>query len=360
MNFAQDRLAVAVSESPRVRKLLIAEPYRSGPVAAVRRAQGRRRASPTRDQSWMLSPLRLRRHDPVDIEALKRTYQAYDRKMQRLAQRRGLDRPAVLTSNPFLVAYCELDWAGPVTFYATDDWPSAYDHRGWRDAFVDAFRVVGQRGIAVAAVSQTIIDRINPSGPAIAVPNGLEPREWTHLPPPPSWFEELPHPRLIYVGTLDSRLDTEMLAAGAAELGGAGSIALVGPTYDRVHVDRVASLPGITVHDRVDRRGLTGLLGAADLSIIPHVRMPFTEAMSPLKLYEAVAAGLPVVATDLEPMRDVDPSVTLVSDPPSFAVGIREALARGRATEDERLTFVEANSWALRHEEVLELALRDR
>ena len=41
--------------------------------------------------------------------------------------------------------------------------------------------------------------------------------------------------------------------------------------------------------------------------------------MSPLKLYEYLAGGRPVIATDLAPMRDISPWVHLAPDGPAFA-----------------------------------------
>ena len=78
--------------------------------------------------------------------------------------------------------------------------------------------------------------------------------------------------------------------------------------------------------------------------------------MSPLKLYEYLAGGRPVAASDLAPVRDVDPRVVLVPEGHSFADGVDEALSRGPLTEDDRFAFIEANSWARRHEQILRVA----
>jgi hypothetical protein len=79
--------------------------------------------------------------------------------------------------------------------------------------------------------------------------------------------------------------------------------------------------------------------------------------MSPLKLYEYLAGGRPVAATDLPPVRAVDPRIVRVGDGESFADGVAEVLDRGPLTDDERLAFIDANSWERRHDRLLAVAL---
>jgi teichuronic acid biosynthesis glycosyltransferase TuaH len=76
-----------------------------------------------------------------------------------------------------------------------------------------------------------------------------------------------------------------------------------------------------------------------------------------LKLYEYLAGGLPVVATDLQPMRGVDPGVTLVQPGGDYASGVRAALSRGRTEEGLRERFIAEHSWAARQQALLDLAL---
>ncbi len=81
--------------------------------------------------------------------------------------------------------------------------------------------------------------------------------------------------------------------------------------------------------------------------------------MSPLKLYEYLAGGARVVATDLPPVRGVDPSVLLVEPGGAFADAVAQALEQPRPSEETRRAFVQANSWRSRHEAFLDLALAD-
>jgi glycosyltransferase involved in cell wall biosynthesis len=111
------------------------------------------------------------------------------------------------------------------------------------------------------------------------------------------------------------------------------------------------------MHPPVAREQIRALIGAADVGLIPHVSSPLTRAMSPLKLYEYLAGGLPVVATDLQPMRGVGEGVELIEPGGDYAEGVRSALARGRAGEHERNAFIAEHSWASRQEALLDLAL---
>ena len=80
--------------------------------------------------------------------------------------------------------------------------------------------------------------------------------------------------------------------------------------------------------------------------------------MSPLKLYEYLAAGLPVASVDLPPIRAVGSErVVLCRKGGDFADAVAEALALGREDEEARREFIAANSWAKRHDELLDFAL---
>src|SRR5262249_42880405 len=73
---------------------------------------------------------------------------------------------------------------------------------------------------------------------------------------------------------------------------------------------------------------------SADVCIMPYQLNRATTAMSPLKLYEYLAGGRPVAASDLPPVRAVDSRIVFVPEGHSFADGVEEALVRGPLSED--------------------------
>jgi glycosyltransferase involved in cell wall biosynthesis len=353
----EDRLARTLVSHPRVRRVLVCDLMRSLPVKLLRDVTTRPAVPfPAGERARQLRPVRLRRHDPTSPGGAERAVAAYARAMRRAVERMGLQDPVVITAHPLLAGFLDCDWAQAVTFYATDDWSAYPPHRRWWPVYRESFARVAQRGHRVAAVSVPVLERLAPTGPGAVIPNGLEPSEWIGDPAPPVWLSGLRRPLLLYAGSLDSRLDVIGLVAIARALPEA-TVLLVGPLCDPQHLLPLRAVANIEIRPALTRAAVTGLIRVADVGLIPHVRSPLTEAMSPLKLYEYLAGGLPVVATDLRPMRDVDPRVTLVADGEQYPAAVRAALQAGRAGEDERLTFVQTNSWAARHERLLELAL---
>jgi teichuronic acid biosynthesis glycosyltransferase TuaH len=349
-----ERLAEALTRRPEVRRLLVANPYRSvaGRVAAKLRGRSEPQF-PERPGAALHEPLRLRRTDPVRPE---RAVARYEASLRRAATRLGLERPAVITSHPLVAGFGSFDWAGPVTYYGWDDWTGSEPHRRYWPAYEEAFARMRGHGRRACAVSAGALERIAPSGPSAVIPNGIEPAEWRELGAPPAWFAAKPAPRLLYVGTLDGRLDAAQ-ARQVAEAHPEGSLTFVGTLLDPEHFAGLRALPNVEVHAPVPREEVVRLIGAADACVIPHVRNQLTEAMSPLKLYEYLAGGRPVAAVELPPIAAVRGRVALAPPAGDLRPALERALAMGPAPEPERQAFVAEHAWQTRFDRLLELAL---
>lgn len=354
-----DRLVTTLMNSAEVDRLLVANPFRSIVSVAVRSViKDGDSPFPTSTTRSLHQPIRLKRRDSTDLARIVKEMRGYDESLRRAAHRRGLRSPVVVTTNPLVAAFAPLGWAEYVTYYGRDDWLGFDNRRRYWPAFDAAYRQIANAGTAVVAVSQQIIDRIEPSGAAVVVPNGVEPDEWIGPhPQPPEWMATLPSPRAVYVGTLDSRLDVEGLARFSKERPDVTTI-LVGPYQDRAHLAPLDGLSNVHIRRPVGRAELVAILRNADLCLVAHVRSRLTEAMSPLKIFEYLAAGAPVLSIDLPPVRGLGERVRLVDSVGDFVSVVDECLALGRAPESEREAFVHANSWAERHRVIMDTARR--
>lgn len=355
-----DRLVQTLLVHEDVGRLLIADPYRMGPTQALRRMQGRR-AHPIPQRSHptgVVSPLRLRRKDATGTSSLRRAYVEYDRRVGVAATNLGLDRPAIITTNPFYAAYAPFDWSGPVTYYAFDDW-AAYDgHSRWWPDYQLAYQEIRRRGHRVCAVTQHLLETLDPTGPGLVAPNGIVPEEWQEPWNVPEWLAALPRPVILYTGAIHSRLDLDAVRQ-ITERFPTGSVVFVGPVAHPEVAVQLSAIPGVHVKAPLSRRLIAGLTRSVDACIMPHRRNQLTESMSPLKVYEYCAAGRPSAATDISPVRNIHDHVVLVSDNKSFADGVQRALDIGPMTEADRQAFIRANSWRGRHDAILRFALAE-
>jgi teichuronic acid biosynthesis glycosyltransferase TuaH len=354
-----DRLAEAVLADPEIDRVLVVNPYRSAPRRAVRWALGDHgEPFPADPSRTLLQPFRLRGRDPTTVRGLERAYRAYGRRIGRAADEAGFSRPRVLCLNPLAAGFADFSWADGVTFFAEDDLAADGALGPWSAAISEAYRRIAAAGAAVGAVSEVIVDRIAPRGPSAVVPNGVEPAEWSNLPAPPAWLTRLPGPRVLYLGIVNDRLDLDAIR-DVAERRPRGSVVFVGGMPDPGYVAPLRELPNVHFRPHVQRADVPGIVAGADVCVVPHRVTPLTLAMSPLKLYEYLAAGRPVVATEMAPMRGIDPRVELVAPGDDFAAGVGRALALPPVPEAERRGFIAAHSWERRLEEILALTATD-
>jgi glycosyltransferase involved in cell wall biosynthesis len=81
--------------------------------------------------------------------------------------------------------------------------------------------------------------------------------------------------------------------------------------------------------------------------LIPYRITDYTRGLSPIKLYEYLALGKPVVATDLPYLQREAAHIHIARTAQDFLTAIREALARPPTTEDRSRwrAAAEAHSW---------------
>ena len=92
-------------------------------------------------------------------------------------------------------------------------------------------------------------------------------------------------------------------------------------------------------------------LKAFDVAVIPFKINDLTTGVNPVKLYEYLAAGKPVVSSKLPEVLPFAPAVKLASTPAEFVAQVEEALADNTpAGVAERVALAEENSWENRAE----------
>lgn len=171
---------------------------------------------------------------------------------------------------------------------------------------------------------------------------------------PPANVATLPHPRVGLVGTIDDRVDVELLAYCAKGLPEA-SFVLVGPVKrHRVNVGPLEELSNVHFLPPCPHAQVPAIAAALNVCLIPYRVNPYTEGLSPIKLYEYLALGKPVVATDLPYLRREAAHIRVAWAREEFLTAVREALARPATAEEQarRRAAAEAHSWEHQVDEI--------
>lgn len=111
----------------------------------------------------------------------------------------------------------------------------------------------------------------------------------------------------------------------------------VGEGDPRTNVDNITSRPNVYLLGGRDYLTLPSYLKAFDVAILPNHINDYTRSMFPMKFFEYLAAGKPVVATQLPALAEYGDVAALVSTPAAFAEAIREALDGKAAPLELRL-----------------------
>lgn len=165
----------------------------------------------------------------------------------------------------------------------------------------------------------------------------------------------LPAPRLVFVGAIAARkLDLPMLSAIARARPG-WSLILLGPVGlgdPGTDVAELAALGNVHLLRPRAQRELPAVLRGADAGLIPYRESQLTESIFPMKVYEYLAAGLPVIASGLPSLRGVA-DVVVVEGPDAAIRAIEVALRADSPTRRrERSARVQGHSWESRLQEI--------
>jgi glycosyltransferase involved in cell wall biosynthesis len=190
------------------------------------------------------------------------------------------------------------------------------------------------------------------------MPNGVDDiflRKDTRVPPD---INSIKRPQAIYVGVLQERMDVELMERVIRSLP-EYSFIFVGPEIVKSYFDPLKSMQNVRFLGFKDYKSMPAYINSADVCIIPHKVNRFTDSQNPLKIYEYLACGKPVVSTSVAGTDDFKGHIYLADDAVSFADSIRRAVAENSGLrEKERREAARQNTWDIRIENMIHVMNR--
>lgn len=160
----------------------------------------------------------------------------------------------------------------------------------------------------------------------------------------------LPKPVVGYLGAIQYWIDFDLIAY-AAKAHPDWSFALVGNTEPLARVDKVRDLANVHFLGRQPYANLPQFVAGFDVCINPYILDGVAANVDPLKLYDYIASGKPVVSVDIPAARRFAEIIYLTKTPQEFTAALEAAL-RNPGDAAARQKVAAGHSWAARFEQV--------
>jgi UDP-galactopyranose mutase len=164
----------------------------------------------------------------------------------------------------------------------------------------------------------------------------------------PKELEGIPHPRLIYMGLIDARIDGQLLAA-VAKARPQWQILMLGPVDIGQFKDfsDVVDIPNIHFFGSVAYRRLPCFLAHSEVCIMPWKVNELTRHINPTKTLEYLSTARPVVSIRLPDLENFFGDCVALADTAEEFIEQCEAALAGRHQEriERGLELAQSFSW---------------
>ncbi|RZL63385.1 MAG: glycosyltransferase [Pedobacter sp.] len=166
-------------------------------------------------------------------------------------------------------------------------------------------------------------------------------------------LKDIKKPIIGYLGNLEARTDFVLLKKLLA-MNKDKSFIFVGPASDEALEKISGNIPNLFLVDKVAYKDMPSVLKGFDVAIIPFKKDNVSHTIFPLKLFEYLGSGKPVVSSDFNTDLDefTNGSVPFCKDANEFTDALNDALLNDTtAKRDFRLEIAKNNTWDRRLDE---------
>ncbi|MDF1584655.1 MAG: glycosyltransferase [Methyloprofundus sp.] len=179
----------------------------------------------------------------------------------------------------------------------------------------------------------------------LLIENGVSP-DFLALPTALPFKVKISRPRLGYVGFISQRTDVELMNFIAQNCEDCDLI-IAGPDAEGLLVScNILDKENVHYLGSVAQSQVPELLQSFDICLIPHKDTEYSKSMSPLKLYQYLASGRPIVSTCVAGTDKFSELISLANSYESFITSIYDTLENDSIDNSQRRIDAAKNeSW---------------
>ncbi|MFK7900495.1 MAG: glycosyltransferase [Cyclobacteriaceae bacterium] len=177
----------------------------------------------------------------------------------------------------------------------------------------------------------------------------------------PDDIKAIPNPKVGFIGAISSyKLNFELIAYTAQELPDTSFVFIgkVGEGDPLTSIDTLQSLKNVHFVGPREYKLLPNYLKDMDAMLLPNNINQYTTSMFPMKFFEYLAAGKPIVSVDLPAIKEHSKYYYVSEDYSSFVKNVQKAIFEKRENEQNNSDYAKQFTYTNRMEKMLEVINR--
>jgi len=256
--------------------------------------------------------------------------------------------------NPMYIDYFDKFNQKLNIFDAVDNWLEHSSYASYIDKLKQNYQTIKAESDLIFTVSENLKNELfNNQENVHWLPNGVDLEYFQSITEISPKLKNIPKPIIGFLGILQDRIDTDILLTLAKNIPDK-SIVLAGPVWSDFPKEKLSEFKNVYFLGPIKYEEIPALYNGFDVGIIPYKVNEFIRSTDPMKFYEYLAAGLPVVSTYVPGIERFGNLIKVAKSPEEFNQLVNQALKEKRELTPEKLEVLKNNTWQNRIEEMLQ------
>ncbi|MEO0072518.1 MAG: glycosyltransferase [candidate division WOR-3 bacterium] len=205
--------------------------------------------------------------------------------------------------------------------------------------------------IVSAKTLEDDIRKINPSVPVYLIPNGVPANFYKTEISVPKDLMSLPRPIVGFIGALFEWVDIKLIEDSAKKFP-SYSFVLIGPMQN-IEMTKCKNIYYLGPRNYSE---IPAYINAFDVCIIPFVPGEVSKKVDPIKVYEYLAYGKPVITINVPELRKLANILYFAETPEEFISMLATAVAENNEEiKEKRMIFAQNNTWEIRTQTLINI-----
>lgn len=238
-------------------------------------------------------------------------------------------------------------WGWRIIYDCMDEW-TGFPGMGWAITQAEG-KLVRQCDLLVVTAQRLYDKWRNLNRPMVLARNAVDYEFYSKRLQPNSLLAGVEHPIVGYFGAIADWFDLELMIHVASSRPNY-TFVLLGGVFE-VDVSELAGLPNVKLLGQQPYESMPQYLYSFDACVIPFRTNATTAATDPVKAYEYLSSGKPIVSVDLPELHQFSEFLYIAKDRDDFVRKLDQALAeKDPQMVEQRRSFASRNTWQNRYQ----------